>query len=66
MITLGRAGEDNKSFKLTDLDATLMSFAGADYSLQVTRLLLPLDARMRHVSCIRLLEVSGRLYRIGC
>jgi hypothetical protein len=35
VITLGRAGEDNKSFKLTDLDSTFQGFAGADYALQV-------------------------------
>jgi hypothetical protein len=29
------AGEDNKNFKLTDLDSTFASFAGADYNLQV-------------------------------
>jgi len=34
VITLGRAGEDNKSFKLTDLDSTFAGFAGADYDLQ--------------------------------
>ena len=35
MIVLGRAGEDNKSFRLTDVDQTLQGFAGADYNLQV-------------------------------
>lgn len=34
VITLGRAGEDNKSFRLTDLDSTFAGFAGADYNLQ--------------------------------
>lgn len=34
MIALARAGEDNKSFKLTDLDSTFQSFAGADYDIQ--------------------------------
>ncbi|EFJ48657.1 hypothetical protein VOLCADRAFT_109766 [Volvox carteri f. nagariensis] len=34
VITLARAGEDNKSFRLTDLDSTLSGFAGADYDLQ--------------------------------
>lgn len=34
VITLARAGEDDKSFKLTDLDSTFASFAGADYDLQ--------------------------------
>eukprot|EP00877_Chromochloris_zofingiensis_P002444 jgi/Chrzof1/121/Cz01g04040.t1_P19-2 len=33
VITLSRAGEDNARFKLTDLDATFASFAGADYNL---------------------------------
>lgn len=34
VITLGRAGEDNKSFKITDTDSTFAGFAGADYDLQ--------------------------------
>ncbi|KAG2497564.1 hypothetical protein HYH03_004310 [Edaphochlamys debaryana] len=34
LVTLTRAGEDNKSFRLTDLDSTLNGFAGADYQLQ--------------------------------
>lgn len=34
VITLTRAGEDDKSFKLTDIDSTFASFAGADYDLQ--------------------------------
>ncbi|KAJ9508829.1 hypothetical protein QJQ45_028145 [Haematococcus lacustris] len=34
VITLGRAGEDGKSFRLTDLDSTFQGFAGADYDLQ--------------------------------
>lgn len=34
VITFGRAGEDNKNFKLGDLDKTLEGFAGADYDLQ--------------------------------
>ena len=35
VITLGRAGEDNKSFKITDFDQTFAGFAAADYDLQV-------------------------------
>ena len=35
VITLGRAGEDNRSFRLTDIDSTLSGFAGADYIMQV-------------------------------
>lgn len=34
VVTLGRAGEDNKSFKLSDLENTFQSFVGADYDLQ--------------------------------
>ncbi|KAK9815058.1 hypothetical protein WJX73_006135 [Symbiochloris irregularis] len=34
VITFGRAGEDNKKFKLGDADLTLQGFAGADYDLQ--------------------------------
>eukprot|EP00775_Hariotina_reticulata_P003835 gene3835-4092_t len=39
VITLGRAGEDNKSFRLTDMESTFQSFAGADYDLQSYRYL---------------------------
>jgi hypothetical protein len=35
VITLGRAGEDNRSFRLTNVDATLEGFAGADYDMLV-------------------------------
>ena len=34
LITFGRAGEDNKKFKLGDVERTLEGFAGADYNLQ--------------------------------
>lgn len=34
VLSLARAGEDGARFKLTDLDSTLSSFAGADYDLQ--------------------------------
>ena len=34
VITFGRAGEDNKSFKLTDIESTFAGFAGADYDMQ--------------------------------
>jgi hypothetical protein len=33
VVTFGRAGEDNKSFKVTDIDTTIQGFAGADYDL---------------------------------
>ncbi|CAL5227894.1 g10935 [Coccomyxa viridis] len=33
-VTFSRAGEDNKSFRLGDIDQTLQGFAGADYDLQ--------------------------------
>jgi hypothetical protein len=33
VVTFGRAGEDNKSFKVTDIDTTIAGFAGADYDL---------------------------------
>jgi hypothetical protein len=35
VITFGRAGEDNKSFRLTDIETTVQGFAGADYDLCV-------------------------------
>ena len=34
-VTFGRAGEDNKKFKLGNVESTLQGFAGADYQLQV-------------------------------
>ena len=37
VVTFGRAGEDDKKFKLGDADLTLQGFAGADYDLQVWR-----------------------------
>ncbi|KAK9842854.1 hypothetical protein WJX74_003444 [Apatococcus lobatus] len=33
VVTFGRAGEDDKNFKLGDVDATLQGFSGADYDL---------------------------------
>lgn len=34
LITLTRAGEDNATFKVRDLESTFAGFAGADYVLQ--------------------------------
>lgn len=34
VITLGRAGEDGKTFILRDTESTFAGFAGADYKLQ--------------------------------
>lgn len=34
VVTFGRAGEDNKGFRLNDVDTTIAGFAGADYDLQ--------------------------------
>ena len=34
VIVLGRAGEDNKSFQVTDVEGTFQGFAGADYDIQ--------------------------------
>ncbi len=36
VITLGRAGEDGKTFKINDLDSTFAGFAGADYKILVS------------------------------
>ena len=36
VVTFGRAGEDDKNFKLGDVDATLQGFSGADYDLNVS------------------------------
>ena len=35
VIVLGRAGEDNRTFRLVDVESTLAGFAGADYDMQV-------------------------------
>ena len=35
VISLGRAGEDAKSFVITDTESTFAGFAGADYNIQV-------------------------------
>ena len=35
VITFGRAGEDNKSFRLTNIESTIAGFAGADYDMCV-------------------------------
>lgn len=37
VIALGRAGEDQKSFKINDVESTFQGFAGADYRIQVCR-----------------------------
>jgi hypothetical protein len=34
VVTFSRAGEDNKSFKLANVETTFQGFAGADYDLQ--------------------------------
>eukprot|EP01025_Chloroclados_australasicus_P035288 TRINITY_DN3597_c0_g2_i2.p2 TRINITY_DN3597_c0_g2~~TRINITY_DN3597_c0_g2_i2.p2 ORF type:complete len:209 (+),score=25.94 TRINITY_DN3597_c0_g2_i2:75-629(+) len=34
VISLGRAGEDDKTFQLRDVDSTFSGFAGADYDIQ--------------------------------
>jgi hypothetical protein len=34
VVTFGRAGEDNKSFRLANIETTIAGFAGADYDLQ--------------------------------
>lgn len=34
VIVLGREGEDDKSYKVTDVDGTFQGFAGADYDIQ--------------------------------
>ncbi|KAL4449425.1 hypothetical protein ABPG77_007069 [Micractinium sp. CCAP 211/92] len=55
VITLGRAGEDNRSFRLTNIDSTLSGFAGADYDM----LDALTDAVLRNESQR---EVDGQLY----
>jgi hypothetical protein len=56
VITLGRAGEDNRSFRLTDIDSTLAGFAGADYDM----LDALTDAAVERTDSTR--EVNGQLY----
>ncbi|KAI7842732.1 hypothetical protein COHA_003661 [Chlorella ohadii] len=55
VITLGRAGEDNRSFRLTDIDSTLAGFAGADYDM-----LDALTDAVERTDSSR--EVDGQLY----
>lgn len=55
VVTFGRAGEDNKSFKVTDIDTTIQGFAGADYDLQ--------DALSTATNTIRgTREIDGETY----
>lgn len=54
VITLARAGEDNASFRLTDVDNTLAGFAGADSDL--------LDALGEAEKTSSSKEVEGQLY----
>jgi hypothetical protein len=37
VVTFGRAGEDNKSFRLNDIETTLAGFAQADSDMQARR-----------------------------
>ena len=53
MITLGRAGEDNKSFRLNDIDSTISGFAIADYGIQ--------DAVQSGTQTTRTREVAGQV-----
>eukprot|EP00204_Picochlorum_oklahomense_P004206 CAMPEP_0118797714 /NCGR_PEP_ID=MMETSP1161-20130426/212_1 /TAXON_ID=249345 /ORGANISM="Picochlorum oklahomensis, Strain CCMP2329" /LENGTH=208 /DNA_ID=CAMNT_0006724927 /DNA_START=143 /DNA_END=772 /DNA_ORIENTATION=+ len=55
VITFGRAGEDNKSFRVTDIDLTIQGFAGADYDLQDA-----LSMESNRVNTER--EVEGSMY----
>ncbi len=43
VVTFGRAGEDDKNFKLGDVDSTLQGFSGADYDLNVRLHMFKLD-----------------------
>ncbi len=53
VITLGRAGEDNKSFRLNDIDSTISGFAIADYGIQ--------DAVQSGTQTTRTREVVGQV-----
>ncbi|PSC75046.1 random slug 5-like [Micractinium conductrix] len=55
VIVLGRAGEDNRSFRLTNVDSTLSGFAGADYDMldALNDVVLRVDEQR---------EVDGQLY----
>lgn len=53
VVTFGRAGEDNKSFKLTDIDTTIAGFAGADYDMYEFILLLFSASDDPYTYCIK-------------
>jgi len=54
-IVLGRAGEDNKSYLITDVEGTFQGFAGADYDIQ--------DALMSETNSQRSQrEIDGQKY----
>ncbi|KAL6772378.1 hypothetical protein ACKKBG_A29985 [Auxenochlorella protothecoides x Auxenochlorella symbiontica] len=55
VVTFGRAGEDNKSFKLTNIESTLAGFAGADYDLQDALTMLTEKRDSEH-------EIDGQKY----
>ena len=57
VITLGRAGEDNKSFRLNDIDSTISGFAIADYGIQ--------DAVQSGTQTTRTREVAGQVRWLG-
>eukprot|EP00983_Pelagomonas_calceolata_P110462 1159673-Pelagomonas_calceolata.AAC.3 len=64
VITLGRAGEDNKAFKLSDLDSTFAGFSSADYDLQVCD---PRQADVSQTSCVAVeLSSAGASCQPSC
>jgi len=55
VIVLGRAGEDDKSYKVTDVEGTFQGFAGADYDIQDAVMSATATSKMER-------EIDGQQY----
>ena len=64
MITFSRAGEDNKSFRVTDIDSTFAGFAGADYDLQARLSHCHSDGQQQMMNCRRMPLEASTMQRI--
>lgn len=56
VVTFGRAGEDDKNFKLGDVDSTLQGFSGADYDLNVGVPYTPFPIEECFIPCFNLMR----------
>ena len=57
VVTFGRAGEDDKNFKLGEIESTLQGFSGADYDLNVSFLLCLIASRLCSTLCPKCVHV---------